>query len=71
MNLPLHNHRLGRQRGLVATTMILVLIGLIVALLTASQVTVEQTRRDLRSIEKDQLEKFDSNSTRRKAQPRR
>ncbi len=70
MNLPLHNHRLGRQRGLVATTMILVLIGLIVALLTASQVTVEQTRRDLRSIEKDQLEKFDSNSTRRKAQPR-
>ena len=71
MNLPLHNHRLGRQRGLVATTMILVLIGLIMALLTASQVTVEQTRRDLRSIEKDQLEKFDSNSTRRKAQPRR
>ena len=70
MNLLLHNHRLGRQRGLVATTMILVLIGLIVALLTASQVTVEQTRRDLRSIEKDQLEKFDSNSTRRKAQPR-
>ncbi len=70
MNLPLHNHRLGRQRGLVATTMILVLIGLIMALLTASQVTVEQTRRDLRSIEKDQLEKFDSNSTRRKAQPR-
>ena len=70
MNLPLHNHRLGRQRGLVATTMILVLIGLIMALLTASQVTVEQTQRDLRSIEKDQLEKFDSNSTRRKAQPR-
>ena len=70
MNLLLHNHRLGRQRGLVATTMILVLIGLIVALLTASQVTVEQTRRDLRSIEKDQLEKFDSNSKRRKAQPR-
>jgi len=70
MNLPLHNHRLGRQRGLVATTMILVLIGLIVALLTASQVTVEQTRRDLRSIEKDQLERFDSNSIRRKAQPR-
>ena len=70
MNLPLHNHRLGRQRGLVATTMILVLIGLVMALLTASQVTVEQTRRDLRSIEKDQLEKFDSNSTRRKAQPR-
>ena len=70
MNLPLHNHRLGRQRGLVATTMILVLIGLIMALLTASQVTVEQTRRDLRSIEKDQLEKFDSNSIRRKAQPR-
>ena len=70
MNLPLHNHRLGRQRGLVATTMILVLIGLIMALLTASHVTVEQTRRDLRSIEKDQLEKFDSNSTRRKAQPR-
>ena len=70
MNLPLHNHRLGRQRGLVATTMILVLIGLIMALLTACQVTVEQTRRDLRSIEKDQLEKFDSNSTRRKAQPR-
>ena len=70
MNLPLHNHRFGRQRGLVATTMILVLIGLIMALLTASQVTVEQTRRDLRSIEKDQLEKFDSNSTRRKAQPR-
>ena len=70
MNLPLHNHRLGRQRGLVATTMILVLIGLIVALLTASQVPVEQPRRDLRSIEKDQLEKFDSNSTRRKAQPR-
>ena len=70
MNLPLHNHRLGRQRGLVATTMKLVLIGLIMALLTASQVTVEQTRRDLRSIEKDQLEKFDSNSTRRKAQPR-
>ena len=70
MNLPLHNQRLGRQRGLVATTMILVLIGLVMALLTASQVTVEQTRRDLRSIEKDQLEKFDSNSTRRKAQPR-
>ena len=26
--------------------------------------------RELRSIEKEQLEKFDSNSTRRKAQPR-
>ena len=71
MNLPLHNHRLGRQRGLVATTMILVLIGLVMALLTASQVNVEHTRRELRSIEKEQLEKFDSNSTRRKAQPRR
>ena len=71
MNLPSHNHRLGRQRGLVATTMILVLIGLVMALLTASQVTVDQTRRDLRSIEKEQLEKFDSNATRRKAQPRR
>ena len=51
--------------------MILVLIGLVMALLTASQVTVDQTRRDLRSIEKEQLEKFDSNATRRKAQPRR
>ena len=71
MNLPSHNHRLGRQRGLVATTMVLVLIGLLVALMTASQVTVEQTRRDLRSIEKEQLEKFEGNSTRRKAQPRR
>ena len=71
MNLPLHNYRLGRQRGLVASTMMLVLIGLIMALITASQVTVEQTRRELRSIEKEQMEKFDSNSTRRKAQPRR
>jgi len=71
MNLPANNHRLGRQRGLVATTMILVLIGLVAALMTASQVTVEHTQRELRSIEKEQLEKFDSNSTRRKAQPRR
>ena len=71
MNLPLHNHRLGRQRGLIATTVVLALIGLTVALMTASQVAVEQTRRDLRSIEKEQLEKFDSNSTRRKVQPRR
>jgi hypothetical protein len=50
--------------------MILVLIGLVAALMTASQVTVEHTQRELRSIEKEQLEKFDSNSTRRKAQPR-
>ena len=70
MNLPLRNHRLGRQRGLVATTVVLVLIGLTVALMTASQVSVKQTSRELRSIEKNQLEKFDSNSTRRKAQPR-
>ncbi len=55
MNLSPHNHRLGRQRGLVASTMMLVLIGLIVALITASQVMVEQTRSDLGSIEKDQL----------------
>ena len=33
MNLSPHNHRLGRQRGLVASTMMLVLIGLIVALI--------------------------------------
>ena len=71
MKLPSRNHHLGSQRGLVATTMILVLIGLVAALITASQVTIEHTRRELRSIDKEQVEKFDSNSTRRKAQPRR
>jgi len=55
MNLPPNNHQVGRQRGLVASTMMLVLIGLILALITASQVTVEHTRRDLGSIEKDQI----------------
>ena len=37
--------------GLVATTVVLVLIGLIAALLAASIETVNHTRRELRAIE--------------------
>jgi hypothetical protein len=66
MNLPSHNHRFGRQRGLVATTVVLVLIGLIAALLAASIETVNHTRRELRAIEEKQLERPENNATTRR-----
>ena len=66
MNLPSHNHRWGRQRGLVATTVVLVLIGLIAALLAASIDTVNHTRRELRTIEEEQLKRLENNATARR-----
>ena len=66
MNLPSHNHRSGRQRGLVATTVVLVLIGLIAALLAASIDTVNHTRRELRTIEEEQLKRLENNATARR-----
>jgi hypothetical protein len=66
MNLPSHNHRWGRQRGLVATTVVLVLIGLIAALLAASINTVNHTRRELRAIEEEHLKRLENNSTSRR-----